>query len=249
VRPRSSASCTNSPPVCGTPRSAGLIGYLGFLAAISLGTALGKEYRRPSLGHWVALIRQALRTPEVGWPLAAFRALIPQADEFLGLLDQVVNLRNRVAHGPALEEGAVLHDWVQRMSVCIRGLYKSLLCQAQFALVAVEDLDYQEEGQFVLKVRGLEGTGGASQSVQVKRPKPCTKGRVYLATSDFATMVSLFPWIVLAKCPLCFQQELFFYTSADDKQLHYVTPDRGHGWSCPTPREFDQLISGYLLGI
>jgi len=57
--------------------------------------------------------------------------------------------------------------------------------------------------------------------------------------ANFARLVPLHPWEVLAKCPLCYQREMFFYHSTDGEEVEYVTLDRGHHWSAPVPRDFD----------
>jgi hypothetical protein len=43
---------------------------------------------------------------------------------------------------------------------------------------------------------------------------------------------------------LCFQRELFFYTSAEEGRAHYVTADRGHSWAGDLPAELKKLIGG-----
>jgi hypothetical protein len=222
-------------------QATGLIGYLGFLSAASLGTPLTKEFRRPALGHWVALARRALGGRGTGWPLSEWRDSVSDTARLLKALDEAVTLRNDLAHAAAPEEGAALHDWVGRMSACVRRLYRNLLRLARYALVAVEDLDY-DEGQFLLGIRRLEGARGDEPTIRVPRPEPCTKGRVYFTPGDFSRMLALDPWVVLARCPLCFQRELFFYVSMDGGVVRYVTPDRGHGWSCPAPRGFERVF-------
>ena len=97
----------------------------------------------------------------------------------------------------------------------------------------MEDLDYVG-GQFLLTVRRLEGAGSAGQPLPVTLPQPYTKGKVYFTSADFSRMVCLDPFIVLARCPLCTQRELFFYVSTHGRERRYVTPDRGHGWTCST---------------
>ena len=64
------------------------------------------------------------------------------------------------------------------------------------------------------------------------------------APSHGSRLVSLHPWAVYAKCPLCFQRELFFYTSAEEGRVHYVTADRGHSWACDLPQELQKLFAG-----
>jgi hypothetical protein len=221
----------------------GLISYLGFLAARSSGVALDEKFRRPSLGHWVGLIRQVLSNQEVDWPLASLRSAIPNPKDLMATLDKTVELRNPVGHGPAPEEGVVLHTWIKEMSNCIQRLCRNLLGLARFALVAVEDLDYREDdNQFLLTARRLEGRSVESRTIQIARTEPCAKGRVYIAAGDFSRLHSLYPWVILAKCPLCYQRELFFYVAADDGSIRYVTPDRGHVWSCPIPSNFENFV-------
>ncbi len=219
-----------------------LIAYLGFLAA--LGRPLGREYARPSLGHWVGLLREVLQGDDaVSWPLEEFRHQRANTAELLGTLDQVVRLRNRMAHAPTPEEGVVLHHWVREMTACIHALYKGLLCLARYALVVVEDLDFQED-RFRVALRRLNGAAGQGTVFSVTCGQPYTKGRVYLATADGSRFAPLHPWVVYAHCPLCFQRELFFYTSAEEGQVHYVTADRGHSWACDLPSELKQWFGG-----
>jgi hypothetical protein len=220
----------------------GLVSYLGFLAAQGLGRPLGREYARPSLGHWVGLLRQALQGDgPVGWPLDDFRGRRANPAELLRTLNEVLRLRNRMAHAPAPEEGTVLHDWVKQMTACVRGLYKGLLFLAGYSVVVVEDLDYQDD-QFQVTFRRLDGVGDHAAACRLTSAHPYTKGRVYLAAADCSRLLSLHPWVVFVKCPLCFQRELFFYVSAEDGQSHYVTADRGHSWSCETPAELKRMF-------
>jgi hypothetical protein len=218
----------------------GLVSYLGFLAA--QGRTLEREYRRPSLGHWVGLLREVLQgAAAASWPLEEVRQPRSSAGELLDTLNEVVRLRNRMAHAPAPEEGAVLHDWVGRMTACIHGLYKGLLFLTRHAVVVVEDLDYRDEC-FHVVLRRLSGVGEQGPVFSITSPQPYTKGRVYLADADGSRLASLHPWIVYAKCPLCFQRELFSYTSADEDVVHYVTADRGHSLTCELPAEMKKLF-------
>jgi len=215
----------------------GLISYLGFLAAQGQNKPLTREYARPSLGHWVGLLRQALQGDDpVGWPLDEFRRQRANSAELLKTLNEVLRLRNRMAHAPAPEEGALLHDWVKQMTACIRRLYKGLLALASYSLVVIEDLDFQGD-HFVVSLRRLDGIGEHAAVVPITSTQPYTKGRVYLAAADGSRLIPLYPWVAFARCPLCFQRELFFYVSVEENQAHYVTADRGHSWSCETPPE------------
>ncbi|HJT77579.1 MAG TPA: serine/threonine-protein kinase [Gemmataceae bacterium] len=220
----------------------GLVSYLGFLAAT--GRPVGREYARPSLGLWVSLLREACQeSAPVGWPLDEFRSRRVITAELLNTLNEVVRLRNRMAHAPVPDEGAVLHDWVARMTLCIHALYKGLLFLANYPLVVVEDLDFQED-QFRVALRGLNGVAGEGPASSVMSRQPYTKGRVYLASADGSRLVSLHPWAVYAKCPLCLQRELFFYASAEEARAHYVTADRGHSWACELPPELKKMLAG-----
>lgn len=211
----------------------GLIGYLGFLAAHSLGLEPAERLARPALGHWAGLIGEALHSARAGWPFSDFRSLIANHADFLACLGDVVHRRNEVGHGAAPEEGPALHDWVRQTGALVRQLYKSLLFLTRYTLVSVEDLDYVG-GQFALSLRRLEGAATVGLPVRVTLPQPCSKGKVYFASADFSRLVCLEPFVVLADCPLCAQRELFFYVSTHGRERRYVTPDRGHGWSCPT---------------
>ncbi|MFO0949954.1 MAG: serine/threonine-protein kinase [Isosphaeraceae bacterium] len=220
----------------------GLINYLGFIAAA--GRPLGREYSRPTLGHWVGLLREATQGDgAAAWPLEELRGDRAGVRDLLDALNEVVSLRNRMVHAPAPEEGAVLHDWVGRMTSRIYDLYKSLLFLANHALVVVEDLDYREDG-FRVTLRRLNGLAGQEAVFTVTCSQPYTKGRVYLAAADGSRFASLHPWVIYAKCPLCFQRELFFYTSAEEGRAHFVTADRGHTWSCDLPSELKTLFAG-----
>ncbi len=209
----------------------GLIGYLGFLAALSLGRR-PEGLQRPSLGHWVALVAEALRDGAAGWPFSEFRGQIADGADLLNNLNELVRLRNAVAHGTAPGEDADLHDWVLEAGAVVRRLYKGLLFLARYALFVVEDLDYAD-GEFRLRVRRLEGAAASAAPVFVTRREPCGKGKVYFAGADFARLLCLEPFVVQARCPRCSQAELFFYASTQGGQRRYVTPDRGHQWSCP----------------
>jgi hypothetical protein len=207
----------------------GLVRYLGFLAAHSLGVPLADRLLRPALGHWTSLIGEALDGP--GWPFSEFRDLIPHRSEFLDCLQGLVQRRNAVSHGALPEEGTVLHDWVRETAGLVRQLYRSLLFLTRYSLVVIEDMDYVN-GQFRYTVRRLEGAGPPESPVPVNLNQPYGRGKVYFATSDFSRLLCLEPFVALARCPLCGQNELFFYVSAHGNERRYSTPDRGHTWSC-----------------
>jgi hypothetical protein len=210
----------------------GLVNYLGFLAAHSLAVPLADRLLRPALGHWGSLIGQAL-DGNAGWPFSDFRGLIPNRAEFLACLNALVQRRNAVAHGTTPEEGVVLHDWVRDTSALVRQFYRSLLFLTRYALVGIDDMDYTN-GQFRYTIRRLEGAGPPDPPVQISLPQPFGRGKVYFATADFSRMLCLEPFVVQARCPLCGQTELFFYASTHGGERRYVTPDRGHTWSCAT---------------
>lgn len=44
-------------------------------------------------------------------------------------------------------------------------------------------------------------------------------------------MVDLFPLVVFATCPLCEDEELFFYESAGDSRIHFTSFGKGHNLS------------------
>jgi serine/threonine protein kinase len=209
----------------------GLLGYLGFLAAHSLQAPLADRLLRPSLGHWTGLISEALNSNSAGWPFSDFRGLIANRSEFLDCLARLVQRRNEVSHAATPQEGAVLHDWVRETSGLIRQLYRNLLFLTRYALVSVEDMDYVG-GVFRYTVRRLEGAGTPLAPFQVSLPQPYGRGKVYFTSADFSRLVCLEPFVMLASCPLCGQTELFFYTSTHERERRYVTPDRGHTWSC-----------------
>ncbi|HEX5272564.1 MAG TPA: hypothetical protein VFW33_18830 [Gemmataceae bacterium] len=175
--------------------------------------------------------------------MAELRARLADVGEFLKGLDELVRLRNEVAHSAAPDESPVLHAWVGRMTAAVRRTYKSLLLLAEYALVAVEDMDYQD-GRFLLSLRRLQGAGVPGPPVRAALPGPYTRGRVYFAAADFSRMQSLHPWVELTQCPLCYQRELFFYVGIRGEEAAYVTPDRGHGWTCPVPAGGPKWFAG-----
>jgi serine/threonine protein kinase len=210
----------------------GLVSYLGFLAAHSLAVPLSDRLLRPSLGHWVALIGEALEG-KAGWPFSEFLGLIPDRAEFLDGLNRLVQRRNEISHGALPDEGAVLHDWVRETFAVVRQFYRRLLFLTRYALVGIDDMDYQNS-QFRTTIRRLEGAGPSDPPVQLNLAQPCSRGKVYFATADFSRMLCLEPFVMLVRCPLCGQTELFFYASTHGRERRYVTPDRGHTWSCAT---------------
>lgn len=221
----------------------GVTTYLGFLAAQGLGQPLSRDYARPTLGRWVELLRQGLQgSAPAGWPLEELRGHKATNAELLRVLDEILALRNQMAHQVMPEEGAMMHEWVKKMTASVRRLYKSLLWMANYSVVVVEDLDFHEE-QFSVRVRRLDGVGDHSTIVTLMTSQPYTKGRVYLTNQAGGRLVPLHPWVLFAKCPLCFQRELFFYASGDEGKAHYVTADRGHSWSCETPPELKKALT------
>ncbi len=157
-------------------------------------------------------------------------------------MEEGLALRNDMAHAAAPEEGAVLHDWVARMTRCVRRLYHALLPLAHSSTVVVEDLNYRD-GRFELGLRRLDGVGEHETVTRVASEKPYTKGHVYLATPDGGRLLSLHPWVVWTKCPLCFRHELFFFNAVKGRQSCYVTPDRGHCWACDVSDELRQMYA------
>jgi hypothetical protein len=148
-------------------------------------------------------------------------------------LRKLVQRRNEVSHAATPEEGTILNTWVRETSDLIRRLYRNLLFLARYSLVSIDDMDYRS-GQFQYTLRRLEGAGNPAPPFPVSLPQPYSRSKVYFASADFSRMLCLEPFVLLARCPLCSQMELFFYTSTHDRDRRYVTPDRGHTLSCST---------------
>ncbi|HEX3313906.1 MAG TPA: protein kinase [Gemmataceae bacterium] len=214
----------------------GLVNYLGFTAAAALGEPLPREFGRPSLGHWVGLMRKTCRAAEPPWPFSEIGGTAGAADEMLKGLDELVRLRNESAHSAAPGEGPALYQWVERMTAAVRQACKNCLFLAQYALVSVRDLDFRD-GCFLLTLDRLDGCEETAPRTAATA-EPATKNRVHFAAADFSRRLSLHPWIVRTQCPLCLQEELFFYVTTQRGEVRYVTPDRGHTWSCPVPPDW-----------
>jgi serine/threonine protein kinase len=215
------------------------------LAVIVLSSRAGKSpipenvdarsLARPSLGHWVAILREGLRAggitvaPELASLYFDARGRLTDAADAVNAL---VALRNEVRHGASLTVTAA-RKRLDAGRAHLETLLSSILFLRGYRMFVPRDLDY-EEGRFSSEVVVLRGASTSFSRQRVSLSAPVSVGKVYFADDRFERVVSLYPLVIREGCPVCEDDELFFFESASDRRAHYMSFQKGH---CPARDE------------
>ncbi len=190
-------------------------------------------FARPALGHWVSVVRANALDPTGVLP-QLHRALL-EDDQHAHLLrtamDRLVEVRNQCRHGsslPAAGSRRLRTDAKPHLLTMLR----QLLLLRDHTLVVVDDIDFADEG-FEYVVRPLRGMVASQLQVRVRAAERFKQHHLCFADHDLVPRVDLYPLVRWKDCPRCDTQEVFFYESAGDERVHYVSYDHGHSMSDP----------------
>ncbi len=79
-----------------------------------------------------------------------------------------------------------------------------------------------------------------------KLQQPIEKNHVCLADAGFTRCLDLYPLILSLACPVCADDELFFYASSGSGKAEYVSFHKGH--SLETDATMEDLVRSGLVG-
>jgi hypothetical protein len=185
------------------------------------------SFSRPSLGHWAAIVREGTRgtTFEAVPELSSVMFVGGKPSSASKAIDALVTLRNEVRHG-STPTAATARKKLGEARAQLERLLAELLFLRDYRLFVPRALDYVDEG-FLCDARVLRGARApARQTLQLRQP--VTVGNVYLADADMTRVLSLSPMVQLATCPVCEDEEVFFYESAAADRVHYLSYQKGH---------------------
>jgi serine/threonine protein kinase len=189
-----------------------------------------EKFARPSLGHWVEILRDGGRetsslprelasvlVDERGKPTVVSRAV-----------DALVALRNDVRHGPTLTVPAA-RGRLESARALVETILGGAMWLREHDLFVARSLDFDESG-FTTEAQMLRGRDPTHRE-KFRVSQPLTRGRVYFASPRRDRIVSLHPLVLFQSCPICQDEELFFYESLGDSRVHYFSFQKGHALS------------------
>jgi hypothetical protein len=212
--------------------------FLAFLLIAELRSAcsdsgdLLARLERPSLGHWLEVLREGgkrLAGHEDGLlcreivPLLVSRRGRPTL--FMDTLEKLVSWRNRRwGHGIQTDEEGT-YDTIGEAEGLFQQILIEVLFLSRYRLVVVDALQFRK-GRFVTQLTSFRGTAPSKEDALLDKALPC--GEALLCSMSLDRYVSLAPYITYAKCPHCGKSDWFLYHSKKDKAAEYFGFHRGH---------------------
>jgi hypothetical protein len=193
-----------------------------------------RSLSRPSLGHWVSLLRLAtLEEPTAAWQvlgrLGAFAHGATGQTRGLDLFDRAVQARNRIAHSGGLGERDSRELFEDLLPVWQRAL-AGLSFLADCPLGKVLRLRY-EGGRFLVAYRSYMGDNPTFRIESAEMQAPVEEGRFGLLES--AGLLDLTPLVQALECGRCGDEEVFFYNGMRGSKLDLLSYQKGHDFAAP----------------
>ena len=263
-----------------------IVKLLAAIAAKSLLTdgAPSEEFRRElaafgqsSLGHWVALLRTALRSYEKLPRTDLIEALVRWYQERVGgddvvrgaveelcriadlspsqgkltnaaILDLLALYRNTSAHGSRLSDEEY-RERLAPLQTLVGHLVAGLSFLEGFPLCFVEEVALSE-GAYVVAARVSVGREFVQRSF--RSPAAILDGRLYAMRFDGdgapAFALDLSPYVLFRHCPTCKGAQVFFYNAVKGRSLQYLSYGCGHHLRLEDPTGDFAGIEEYLAG-
>jgi hypothetical protein len=190
-----------------------------------------KALGRPSLGHWVNLLRLAtLDAPaapvQLHGQLAQFTHGGGGTPRGLDFFDRAVQARNRVAHGALSQErdcqatfDALLPDW--------RGVLAGLNFLGEFPLGKVLRIRYADR-RFVVAYRSYMGDNPAFRTEETTLADPLAEGAFGVLDPAGSGMLELTPLVQARECGKCGDEEVFFFNGLRGAKHDLLSYQKGH---------------------
>jgi hypothetical protein len=184
---------------------------------------------RPSLGHWVGLLRLAtLEDPAAAWQvlgrLGAFAHGNTAPTRGLDLFDRAVQARNRIAHGSGLGERDC-HQLFEDLLPVWQRVLAELSFLAAWPLGKVLRLRY-EGGRFLVTYRSYMGDNPTFRVESAEIKAPVEEGKFGLL--EPAGLLDLTPLVQALECGRCGDEEIFFYNGLRGGKLDLLSYQKGH---------------------
>jgi hypothetical protein len=205
-----------------------------------------KTLRRPSLGHWAGYLRAALglvQSPgsKLQEDLARFFHGAAGQARGLDVINQGVELRNRFAHGAAVEEAA-FRDAFEALLPQIEAMLRALSFLADYPLGKVLELDYPGD-HFVIAYRSYMGALPVFGAEQAPVREPVPKGRFGILDTAGGTFVGLSPLVHAQECRVCGDEEVFYYNGLKgSNKLDLLSYQKGHSFAEAFPADPFQAL-------
>jgi serine/threonine protein kinase len=186
-------------------------------------------FARPSLGHWAQILRAGQSSSDRPSILGANNVYLSSNGDITPTgraIEALVKLRNDIRHGATITQVSA-RKRIEEGSELIERLLKGALFFRNGVLFVPRRLDYVD-GSFVCDIWDLSGSEASLQNKVVRLERPLTLDQVYIADSSFRNVVPLHPLVIHYPCRICEDEELFFYESAADERIHYISFSKGH---------------------
>lgn len=176
---------------------------------------------KPSLGEWVGLLRGICNSlyDKIEKPfMPELKKGIPKS--VCKKMDRFVEIRNKYhGHASTLEEDEY-QDLVEECWPIMTEILYTFSFLKEYTLLVCDKMTFKDS-KFNLTVRDLTGshTDFATKILTSKRPMECEK--VLLWRDRDGESLSLDPLIVFRRCPVCKNNEIFFYQSSKNGRSEY----------------------------
>ncbi len=186
---------------------------------------------RPSLGTWLGLARELVRT--VGQrEIAAF--VEPAYDTWfergkpgpaLRSADEVVALRNKLQHGRASSGSQAWDGHARDLVARVRQLLASLVWMESYRLLRVVAQEPTRRGTQRVQVQIFAGNQPLPQPVQAELDVPLFPGAVYLLAPDGQTLIEVSPLCIVGPAEGLGEDRLHLFRSVHRKGAFEVAWD------------------------
>lgn len=139
-------------------------------------------------------------------------------------LERFIELRNRFAHG-ALENSEAYSQALTKHIDDLAQLFRELSFLGESWLVWVENLKYQEK-KYIHRARLCIGDNPNFRWVEFAMHLPLECGHLWIVKDGGA--VPMYPFVLLARCERCGQDEIFLYNRRSGENLEYLSYVSGH---------------------
>ena len=191
----------------------------------SLALAVGSSCRRINLGTWRWILNRligisgSIGKTQVGSKLQRFLNESGDAIQYL------IDLRNREAHGALRADKDYYRQQLTEAEVRLIAVLKGLSFLADISLIQVDNLRRQGD-KYLHRARLYRGDNPNFPWIEftLHFPLECDK----LLVIYHQNALILHPLLVVERCPVCGQKELFLYQRLDNDELVYHSFSSGH---------------------
>lgn len=201
------------------------------------------KMNRPSLGHWSELVRQmdSLSSKnDYFWLSEVLKVFTPKLRKSI---DELIHIRNEnIGHGATKSESEYF-ELVEKCEPVINQLLQRSRIVGTWKLILVKSSKKLSENEYQHSIIKLNGHNPKFLITESKMPHNLIADKVYVFDPDTNQHISLHPLIVVANCPRCMQETMFFYDKFDRDNIHYLDYVNGHHYkSIEFYRDLSRII-------